>query len=131
MYMDDIVFEISYVKTLFVCVYVIERVDMSYTADAKKAESLFQRALHVEPTHVKTLGAYAALLHEQRDHQNAQIMYESALRQVCVCVCACVCACMCMRVCVGVCVCACVGVWMCVVCVCGCVCVCMRACVRV
>lgn len=35
----------------------------------------------IEPTHVKSLGAYAALLHEQRDHKNAQIMYESALRQ--------------------------------------------------
>jgi len=42
MYMDDILFEMSYVKTLRVRVYMIERADMSYTADAKKAKSSFQ-----------------------------------------------------------------------------------------
>ena len=49
--------------------------------DTKGAEATFQRALQLEPTHVKTLSAYAVLLHEQHDHRNAQIMYESALRQ--------------------------------------------------
>ena len=35
----------------------------------------------MEPTHIKALGAYARLLHDQGDFRNAQIMYESALRQ--------------------------------------------------
>mmetsp|Transcript_6634 Transcript_6634/g.15197 ORF Transcript_6634/g.15197 Transcript_6634/m.15197 type:complete len:570 (-) Transcript_6634:200-1909(-) len=52
-----------------------------HKGDLKSAEIFFQQALKTEPTHIKALGAYARLLHDQGDFRNAQIMYESALRQ--------------------------------------------------